>query len=201
MIKAAIRKSGGVDNLDAASRILLPETAEVGSKRGVKSSAQATEPIEIDLNKNFTKIRSPKLRKALKQALKKQHGGKEIEVKGTFENGEPYVVRINSNGIGKITSQSLTPEQVAIGKNLDEILENGKLVDTGESTKPNHTGSDIFETDVRMDGDERTVTSRVEKTRDGNSQKSLFMVLIYQMVPKMSTLRASLQRVNRLEKI
>lgn len=146
----------------------LPEESLVGSRRIQPSKFPET--VDIKLGKPLSEKELYAKRKEIKARGKKLHLGKKVGIKGTFEDGRSYVARLNSTGFGKTTSNTPSNEMVGIVENLDRIVENGRYIESSPPKKEGHLRSDLFETDVRFNGEPATVRTRINKAREGNKQ-------------------------------
>ena len=95
-------------------------------------------------------------------------GVREVTVNGLEFDGQPYVVTVNKNAVGKVISDpNITAEKLALFDVLNDVIQNGEYVGSGSYTPhgsrtKNVTRYDYFETPVRIGGKDYLATFDVE---------------------------------------
>lgn len=95
-------------------------------------------------------------------------GVREVTVNGLEFDGQPYVVTVNKNAVGKVISDpNITAEKLALFDVLNDVIQNGEYVGSGSYTPhgsrtKNVIRYDYFETPVRIGGKDYLATFDVE---------------------------------------
>ncbi|MBQ2603091.1 MAG: hypothetical protein II583_06715 [Oscillospiraceae bacterium] len=116
-------------------------------------------------------------------------GQRTVAVNGVTIDGKQYLVTINKSAIGKVVSdKNLSGEKLAVFNNLDEIVENGEYVGSGEyiqhgSKRKDTIRFDYFETPVIIGEKPYIVTYDVEVFPSTNNYRTHRVINEMDLVP------------------
>ena len=151
----------------------VPQQRSLGVEVAVSNDAIAAAEQNIaiasaDAQQTGASLRSI-LKKVYTQVFTDSGGQRDIAVTGLTMDGKQYLVRIDNSAVGKIVSGShLSPEKLAVIDMLDDIVESGEYLGSGEyiakADKPgkNVIRYDYFETQATIGSQAYTVTFDVE---------------------------------------
>ena len=110
--------------------------------------------------------------------FEKTGGVREVTINGLDFDGQPYVVTVNKNTIGKVVSDpNVTAEKLALFDVLNDVIQNGEYVGSGTYTPhgsktKNVTRYDYFETPVQIGGKDYLVSFDVEVIPGHNNYRT-----------------------------
>lgn len=148
----------------------------------VQADSLATASQQIASAKNQQSQSGKSFRNYLKSfynsVFERTGGVREVTVNGLDFGGQPYVVTVNKNTVGKVVSDpNVTAEKLALFDILNDVIQNGEYVGSGSYTPhgsrtKNVTRYDYFETPVQIGGKDYLASFDVEVIPGHNNYRT-----------------------------
>lgn len=148
----------------------------------VQADSLATASQQIATAKNQQSQSGKSFRNYLKSfynnVFEKAGGVREVTVNGLDFDGQPYIVTVNKNTVGKVISDpNLSAEKLALFDILNDVIQNGEYVGSGSyiphgSRTKNVTRYDYFETPIQIGGKDYLASFDVEVIPGHNNYRT-----------------------------